>query len=93
MSYKIEVNMDNLPKDEEVEIWGLGRFKNQSTTTLSSAQVAQYLAQHARHESGKVDPDTGIAPVVLREATPLVEAFKDVPGVTITEVTAKGADK
>lgn len=77
MAYTLTIDHPNLPKGAEVEIPGLGLFKNRSTTTLTDEQVETFRQLH-----GTIDDEGNWQ---LGD-TPL-QASKNTEGVTVETVS------
>lgn len=105
-AYNVTVDMPNLPRGEEVEISGLGRFKNGSTTEVSKEDAEAFRTFHQNvrfehDENGALLTITEQGPTVLQANIPgvVVETVKEAPSKTETpdgdkKTTAtKGGDK
>lgn len=99
--YSVTVDMPNLPKGEEVEISGLGRFENGKTTTVSKEEAEAFRTFHQRvsyerDENGALITVTEIGPTLL-QANILgvkVETVKDEPAPKDdSKTTQKGGDR
>lgn len=107
--YELTIDMPNLTKGAEVEIPGLGVFKNGSTTVLEDEQVATFRTYNRAYGEMVVDEETKmtmpsevtLGPTPLQAVWPegiSVEAVKEEPKKTAAPApaaatTTTGGDK
>lgn len=82
--YEVTVNVDSLPKGADVDIDGLGRFKNGSTTKVSKEDAHAFQVKHSTQsfshtEEGVLEVETELGPTVY-------EAFKSTDGIDVAVV-------
>lgn len=84
--YTVKFDFPNLPKDGEIDITGLtGIFKNGHTYKISAAEAEAY---RVAHQHPVVSADTGVTEWELGRT--LLEAYKDVEGVTVQVAKQEG---
>jgi hypothetical protein len=94
--YKLKLSLPNLPKGEKVVLHGLGEFANGHDHTITKAMVDHYNASLATVEEvpDAERDEEGRVPLHLVPPKPILEAFKNVPGVSITgETKVEGGAK
>lgn len=79
VSFKVVLNMPNLPNGEAVQIAGLGLFLNGDTRVISEQEEMTWRNYH-----GQLGDDNVFVP-----GPTLVQASKTMPGVTVTRVSAE----
>jgi hypothetical protein len=86
MSYKITLDLPNLPKGQGVAINGLGEFKNGRSYTITPEQHDQFRA----FNSVQVDDEENPGQVVNKLGPTLLQArFQD--GITVEKITEEEA--
>lgn len=69
--YEVTVNMDSLPKGADVEVDGLGMFKNGETTEVSDEAAEYFRVKHSTttfdyDEKGNLIQETTPGPTILQ---------------------------
>lgn len=87
--YEVTINMENLPEGADVEIDGLGRYKNGSTNEVTKEEADYFRLRHqtvaySYDKKGNMKQEITPGPTVL-------EAFKGVDGINV--VTKKEEKK
>jgi len=80
--YEMTIDMDNLAKGADVEVDGLGLFKNGETVEVSDEDAENFRLRHQRvehtfDEEGKLHVEVSPGPTLL-------EAFRGVDGVEVS---------
>jgi hypothetical protein len=87
--YKIKFDFKNLPKGGEIDIAGLeGIFENGKTYKVSDAAAEAYRVYHQAPVVSEVQG----GPVQWDLGRSLLDAFKDVDGVTVEAVKEEGGN-
>jgi hypothetical protein len=84
--YSVKVNDPALPDGHEVEVPGLGVFKNGSTRQISEEQAEYFRDVNARLVDVETDDRpafTGAAATELQRGPTVLQAFKDHPVVSV----------
>lgn len=95
--YKISFDFPNLAKGTELEIGGLGRFKNGGTYEVSDEDAQNFRVHNQHLETVVVEPEddddepTERVDIVLGKT--LEDAFDEHPHVHVESVKAKPANK
>jgi hypothetical protein len=90
--YEITVDLDGIGKNDEVQIPGLGTFKNGSTYEVTRAEAEAYRSYNTRQEPVHDEDDN----IVGAEAVPgptLLQAFRHTTGVDVTTAQANNDDE
>ena len=87
--YRVTVNDPALPDGHEIEVPGLGVFKNKNARQISEEDAENFRT--VRSELVDVETDdrpawTGAAGVELRRGPTVAQAFKDHPTVSVEAV-------
>lgn len=93
--YTVKVNDPALPDGQEVEVPGLGVFKNGSTRQISEEQAEYFRDINARLVDVETDDRpafAGAAAVELQRGPTVLAAFKDHPVVSV-EAADQPAEK
>jgi hypothetical protein len=92
MPYQVKVNDPNQAEGVEVVVPGLGVFRNKSTRQISDDEAEAYRDNTSRLVDVETDDRpvfSGAAGVELRRGPDVLEAFKDHPVVSVTQVSEK----
>jgi hypothetical protein len=84
MAYKLEFDFPNLAKGTEVQIVGLGTFRNGESYTISERRAAEWrsantVQSHSYDEAGNLVPDD------VQDPGTLYKAFKSNKSVKISK--------
>lgn len=85
-TYKVTVNDPTIPDGHDVEVPGLGVFKNGNTRQISEEDADYYRTVNAQLVDVETDDRpawTGAAAVELQRGPTVLQAFKDHPTVTV----------
>lgn len=88
--YELKLNLPNVGRGVEVEIDGLGTFKNGTTVEVSKAQAENFrqrnmVTEFETNDKGELQSKFKPGPTVL-------EAFRDTEGVDVVKAETKHDD-
>lgn len=87
--YKLKIEMPSLLPGTEVQIHGLGTFKNGKEYEIDDEAAEVY--RNANQTQETVATEDGTAVVEVKRGPTLLEAFRGVEGVTVATVKAQKA--
>lgn len=87
----VKLNLPSMPEGADVEIPGLGVFKNGTQTPLTTEQLEMFEHHHGRmvDTASAEDQAKGLAAVVYQRGPTLKEAFVDHPYIYVVEEEPK----
>lgn len=83
--YSLTLDLPNLDKGAEVELDGLGVFKNGETHEISDEDAENFRMRHQTQKLVKVNKKTGASTYEEVPGPTLVEAFADHPSIKVVE--------
>lgn len=85
--YILEVAMDNLAKGTEIQIDGLGIFKNGSSYEISADAAKEYQSRNAVPSFEHTADGTVVTEMVA--GSTILQDFKHVQGITVRRMSSK----
>jgi hypothetical protein len=95
MPYKLRLSLPNIPKGVKVALHGLGEFANKQEHSISDDLADFFRAMNSKQQEvadAKPDEEGRVAYETVPGPT-LLDAFKNVEGVSVVEVKTEGPVK